>query len=45
MTEVYLRNDWVLPLFAEHEMGVLRILTDRGTKYCGKRETYDYQLY
>lgn len=26
-------------------MGVLRILTDRGTEYCGKAETHDYQLY
>ena len=23
----------------------LRILTDRGTEYCGKAETHDYQLY
>ena len=26
-------------------MGVIRILTDRGTEYCGKLETHDYQLY
>lgn len=38
-------NDRVLPLFAGHGMGVLRILTDRGTEYCGKPETHDYQLY
>ena len=24
---------------------MLRILTDRGTEYCGNRETHDYQLY
>jgi len=24
---------------------LLRILTDRGTEYCGKQETHDYQLY
>jgi len=24
---------------------MLRILTDRGTEYCGKAETHDYQLY
>ncbi|MBP4047171.1 transposase family protein, partial [Chromobacterium violaceum] len=40
-----LLNDRVLPFFAEHEMGVLRILTDRGTEYCGKPESHDYQLY
>jgi hypothetical protein len=26
-------------------MSVIRILTDRGREYCGKPETYDYQLY
>lgn len=26
-------------------MPILRILTDRGTEYCGKVEHHDYQLY
>jgi hypothetical protein len=26
-------------------MGILRILTDRGTEFCGKVEQYDYELY
>jgi len=26
-------------------MGLIRILTDRGTEYCGRPETHDYQLY
>jgi len=26
-------------------MGVIRILTDRGTEFCGKAESHDYQLY
>ena len=26
-------------------MGMLRILTDRGTKYCGKVDQHDYELY
>lgn len=26
-------------------MGLLRMLTDRGTEYCGKPDTHDYQLY
>ncbi|SFF82210.1 Integrase core domain-containing protein [Duganella sp. CF458] len=26
-------------------MGVIRILTDRGTEYCGRPEKHDYQLY
>jgi len=42
ITAADLLNDRVLPFFAEHGMGVLRILTDRGTEYCGKAETHDY---
>ena len=38
-------NDRVLPFFASQEMGILRILTDRGTEYCDKLETHDYQFY
>jgi transposase InsO family protein len=45
ITAADLLNDRVLPFFAEHDMGVIRILTDRGTEYCGKPETHDYQLY
>jgi len=45
ITGADLLNDRVLPLFAEQGMGILRILTDRGTEYCGKAETHDYQLY
>ena len=45
ITAADLLNDRVLPFFAEHGMGVIRILTDRGTEYCGKPETHDYQLY
>jgi transposase InsO family protein len=35
----------VLPFFEEYGMGILRMLTDRGTEYCGKVEQHDYQLY
>lgn len=45
ITAADLLNDKVLSFFAEHGMGVLRLLTDRGTEYCGKPETHDYQLY
>ena len=38
-------NDRVLPFFDEHEVPLLRVLTDRGTEYCGNRETHEYQLY
>lgn len=29
----------------ENKLPLLRILTDRGTEYCGKAEKHDYQLY
>lgn len=38
-------NDKVLPFFEQHDLPMLRILTDRGTEYCGKVEHHDYQLY
>jgi len=38
-------NDRVLPLFEEQGVRILRILTDRGTEYCGHREHHEYQLY
>lgn len=40
-----LLNDRVLPFFEEHSMSVLRMLTDRGTEFCGKAEQHDYELY
>lgn len=45
ITAADLLNDRVLPFFAEQGMGVVRMLTDRGTEYCGKAESHDYQLY
>jgi len=38
-------NDRVLPFFEEHDVPLLRVLTDRGTEYCGNRESHEYQLY
>lgn len=38
-------NDKVLPFFTAHQLPMLRILTDRGTEYCGRVEQHDYQLY
>jgi transposase InsO family protein len=45
ITSADLLNDRVLPFFEEHSLPLLRILTDRGTEYCGKAEHHDYQLY
>ncbi len=38
-------NDKVLPFFEDYGIPLLRILTDRGTEYCGRADTHDYQLY
>ena len=38
-------NDKVLPFFDEHAIRLLRVLTDRGTEYCGAREHHEYELY
>ena len=40
-----LLNDRVIPWFEEQDVRLLRILTDRGTEYCGARERHEYQLY
>lgn len=45
ITAADLLNDRVLPFYVAEELPVLRILTDRGTEYCGKAEQHDYQLY
>jgi transposase InsO family protein len=38
-------NDRVVPFFDQHQVPLLRVLTDRGTEYCGNRESHEYQLY
>lgn len=45
ITSADLLNDKVLPFFESHDLPMLRILTDRGTEYCGKAEQHDYELY
>jgi transposase InsO family protein len=45
ITSADLLNDKVLPFYEQHQLPLLRILTDRGTEFCGKAETHDYQLY
>ena len=39
-----LLNDRVIPFFDEHEVLLLRILTDRGTEYCGNPERHELYL-
>ena len=38
-------NDRILPFFESHDIPLLRVLTDRGTEYCGKVEQHPYELY
>ena len=45
ITAAEILNDRVLPFFEEHEILVSRVLTDRGTEYCGNPQTHEYELY
>lgn len=45
ITSADLINDRVLPMYEEQGVDLQRILTDRGTEYCGKIENHPYQLY
>lgn len=38
-------NDKVLPYFESQGLPMLRMLTDRGSEYCGNVEQHDYELY
>ena len=44
ITAADLLNDRVLPLFEQHEVKLLRVLTDRGSEYCGNPERHEYEL-
>lgn len=45
VTAAELLNDRVLPFFEQHEIPLNRVLTDRGTEYCGTPERHEYELY
>ena len=45
ITAADLLNDKVLPFFDQHSCSMLRMLTDRGTEYCGKPGHHDYELF
>jgi GTP-binding protein EngB required for normal cell division len=40
-----LLNDRVIPFYEAHGIPLLRILTDRGTEYCGRPKYHEYELY
>lgn len=45
ITAADLLNDRVIPFYGEHGIALLRVLTDRGTEYCGKVGNHACQLY
>lgn len=45
ITAAHALNETILPWFTEQQIPLLRVLTDRGTEYCGKPENHAYQLY
>lgn len=45
LTAADLLNDQVVPFFDAHEVPLSRILTDRGTEYCGSPDSHEYELY
>ena len=40
-----LLNDKVVPFYEAHGIKLLRVLTDRGTEFCGNKEHHEYELY
>ena len=45
ITAADLLNDRVIPFFDAMDIPLSRILTDRGTEYCGNHERHEYELY
>ena len=45
ITAADLLNDRVIPFFDAQEVTLCRVLTDRGTEFCGKPEAHEYELY
>ena len=45
LTAADLLNDRVLPFYEDQEIPLLRVLTDRGTEFCGVHDRHEYELY
>ena len=45
ITSADILNDRVIPFFDQHEIPILRMLTDRGTEFHGRPESHEYELY
>ena len=45
ITAADLLNDRVVPFYDARKVRLCRVLTDRGTEYCGNPEHHEYELY
>ena len=45
LTAADILNDRVIPFFDDQGIRIDRILTDRGTEYCGTHDRHEYELY
>lgn len=45
ITSAEILNDRVIPFFDQHEIPILRMLTDRGSEFNGRADNHEYQLY
>ena len=45
LTAADLLNDRVIPFYEERAIPLQRVLTDRGTEYCGTHDRHEYELY
>ena len=45
ITAADMLNDRVTPFFEEHDVPLQRVLTDRGTEFCGAHDRHEYELY
>jgi hypothetical protein len=44
LAQLDLLNDRMVPFFEEYDVKLLRVLTDRGSEYCGISERHEYEL-
>ncbi|MHC4322691.1 MAG: IS481 family transposase [Planctomycetota bacterium] len=45
INSAYLLNDRIIPFFDQHGIELLRVLTARGTEFCGRAHSHDYELF
>jgi hypothetical protein len=45
ITSADILNDRVIPFFDQHQIPVLRMLTDRGSEFNGRADNHQYELY